>query len=150
MREILQIHPGFRLDKSVENEVGITNRGLGGMPKWPEFWATGARKVLTECLVVGMPETREALAAIDRQLARFEMPVVSWDWVDLLAFYRSNTDAAWSGSLVDIATALGVDLPTTRRRTTNETALTVRVFERLLANYGTGRLAIARHTGSTT
>ncbi len=38
------IHPGFRLDKTVENEVGITNRGLGEIPKWPEFWATGARE----------------------------------------------------------------------------------------------------------
>lgn len=144
------INPECRIDAGMEAVNGISQRQVSQEKTLPEFWAGGHGNAVSGGLVAGYPELAHTLEQIDAQLRRYELPLPTWDRLDLVAFYSEASGTPWTGTLTELGERLGVTIPTSARRTTAEVLLCARVFEALLAQFGTGSLGGARRTARRT
>jgi hypothetical protein len=124
--------------------TGQSARALAAHPTWPELWQGGLGQAVGGSLVVGDAGVEKALAAIDRQGARYGLPPVHWDWLVLPELYGRAAARDFRGGLQRMAEELRVEVPGTARRTLAEPILLARLFEATLAAHGARAVAECR------
>lgn len=123
---------------------GRSAKAIAALPTWQRVWQEGLGHAVAESLVVGTDSIQQLLQLLDVEARRYELPAVSWDWISLMELFSSATGRTWRGNLQMMAEELVVDVPGLTRRVTAEPVLMARLFEAILAGYGSESVALSR------